>query len=293
MPPTNQLRHAYWLGGAFALAAAFSFSLQDALVKWLSSDYALLQLLLVRSAIMVPTFALICLTRWGHHGLVTRRPGAHLLRAAFNLIAFLSYYYAISRMPLVDALSIASAYPIILILLSGIVLAEIPNARQIMAILAGFVGVLFIIQPTGDHVDWIGAGAALFGCLGFAGLAVHTRYLSKTESSELMLLTGASCILVLSLISAPFTWQTPTVNDLVLMLGLSVAGLFGQYGLTSSFRYAPVYLVGSLEYTALVWAALWGYLLFNDIPTLTVMAGAALVVASGLAVVLSERKKPA
>ena len=108
-----------------------------------------------------------------------------------------------------------------------------------------------------------------------------------------MLLTGASCILVLCLISAPFTWQTPTVNDLVLMLGLSVAGLFGQYGLTSSFRYVPVYLVGSLEYTALVWAALWGYLLFNDIPTLTVMAGAALVVASGLAVVLSERKKPA
>ena len=106
MPPTNQLRHAYWLGGAFALAAAFSFSLQDALVKWLSSDYALLQLLLVRSAIMVPTFALICLTRWGHHGLVTHRPGAHPLRAGFNLIAFLSYYYAISRMPLVDALSI-------------------------------------------------------------------------------------------------------------------------------------------------------------------------------------------
>ena len=112
-------------------------------------------------------------------------------------------------MPLVDALSIASAYPLILILLSGIVLAEIPNARQIMAIVAGFVGVLFIIQPTGDHVDWIGAGAALFGCLAFAGLAVHTRYLSKTESSELMLLTGASCILVLSLISAPWTWQTP------------------------------------------------------------------------------------
>ena len=105
MPPTNQLRHAYWLGGVFALGAAFSFSLQDA------------------------TFALICLTRWGHHGLVTHRPGAHLLRAGFNLIAFLSYYYAISRMPLVDALSIASAYPIILILLSGIVLAEIPNAR--------------------------------------------------------------------------------------------------------------------------------------------------------------------
>ena len=205
----NNLQRAYWVGGAFTLIGAFFFSLQDALVKWLSSDYALLQLLLVRSSIMVPTFALICLARWGRQGLVTRRPGAHLLRAAFNLIAFLSYYYAISRMPLVDALSIASAYPLILTLLSGLVLAEVPNARQIMAILAGFVGVLFIIQPTGNEVDWIGASAALFGCFSFAALAIHTRRLSKTESSELMLLTGAGCILILSLLSAPFTWSQP------------------------------------------------------------------------------------
>jgi|TARA_B110000116_G_scaffold114787_1_gene99769 drug/metabolite transporter (DMT)-like permease len=288
----NKLQRTYWIGGAFTLIGAFFFSLQDALVKWLSSDYALLQLLLVRSSIMVPTFALICLARWGRQGLVTRRPGAHLLRAAFNLIAFLSYYYAISRMPLVDALSIASAYPLILTLLSGLVLAEVPNARQIMAILAGFVGVLFIIQPTGNEVDWIGASAALFGCLSFAALAVYTRHLSKTESSELMLLTGAGCILILSLLSAPFIWSQPSFDDLILMLGLSVAALFGQYALTNGFRYAPVYLVGALEYTALVWAAIWGYLLFHDVPTVVVMIGAAIVVSSGLAVVLSERNKP-
>ena len=289
----NKLPRAYWIGGAFTLAGGFCFSLQDALVKWLSTDYALLQLLLVRSCIMMPTFALICLARWGRRGLVTHRPGAHLLRAAFNLTAFLSYYFAISRMPLVDALSIASAYPLLLALLSAIVLAEIPNARQIMAILAGFVGVLFIIQPTGNQVDWIGAGAALFGCLNFAGLAIHTRYLSKTESSELMLLTAAGCILVLSLISMPWTWQAPAFDDLLLMLGLSITALLGQYALTNGFRYAPVYLVGALQYTSLVWVAIWGYLLFNDTPTLTVVAGAGLVVGSGLFVVLSERKSAA
>ena len=73
---------------------------------------------------MVPVFALICVSRWGAAGLVTQKPGAHLLRALFNLTAFLSYYYAITRMPLVDAISIASAYPIILAVLSGMVLSK-------------------------------------------------------------------------------------------------------------------------------------------------------------------------
>jgi drug/metabolite transporter (DMT)-like permease len=107
-----------------------------------------------------------------------------------------------------------------------------------------------------------------------------------------MLLTGAGCILILSLLSAPFIWSQPSFDDLILMLGLSVAALFGQYALTNGFRYAPVYLVGALEYTALVWAAIWGYLLFHDVPTVVVMIGAAIVVSSGLAVVLSERNKP-
>jgi|TARA_B100000959_G_C14915547_1_gene597143 drug/metabolite transporter (DMT)-like permease len=131
------------------------------------------------------------------------------LRAAFNLTAFLSYYYASSRMLLVDAISITSAYPLILIVLSDLVLSEMPNARQIMAVVADFIGVLFIIQPTSENVDWFGAGAALLGCLSFAAMAIHTHYLSRTESSELILLTGANCILVVSLLSTPFNWHTP------------------------------------------------------------------------------------
>jgi len=287
------LQRVVVLGGFFTLTGSFCFSIQDALVKWLSSDFALLQLLLVRSAVMIPVFALICFGRWGAQGLVTRRPGAHVLRALFNLMAFLSYYFAISRMPLVVAISIASAYPIILAVLSGIVLSEAPNGRQILAVIAGFIGVLFIIKPTGAEVDWLGAGAALFGCISFAGLGLYTRYLSRTESSELMLLTGAISILIVALISVPWTWITPTTDGLLLMLGLSVVALLGQYGITNGFRYAPVYLVGALEYTTLVWAALWGFVFFQEVPASNVMIGAAIVVASGLAVVLSERTRSA
>lgn len=279
------------LGGAFTLIGSFFFSVQDALVKWLSTDFSLLQLLLVRSTVMIPVFALICVWRWGPQGLVTSRPGGHLLRAVFNLVAFLSYYFAITRMPLVDAISIASAYPVILAILSGVVLAEVPSGRQIMAVIVGFIGVLFIIQPTGGEVDWLGASAALFGCFSFAALGIYTRHLSRTESSELMLLSGAIFILLISLISAPWTWQTPSFSDLLLMLGLSGVALVGQYALTNGFRYAPVYLVGALEYTMLIWATLWGFLLFAEVPTLNVVLGAILVVASGLAVVLGERAR--
>ena len=285
------MKHIVLLGGIFTLVGSFFFSVQDALVKWLSTDFSLLQLLLVRSTVMIPVFALICVWRWGPQGFVTHRPGGHLLRAVFNLVAFLSYYFAITRMPLVDAISIASAYPVILAILSGVVLAEVPSGRQIMAIIAGFIGVLFIIQPTGGEVDWLGASAALFGCFSFAALGIYTRHLSRTESSELMLLSGALFILLMSLISVPWTWQTPSFSNLLLMLGLSGVALVGQYALTNGFRYAPVYLVGALEYTMLIWATLWGFLLFAEIPTLNVVLGALLVVASGLAVVLEERAR--
>ena len=187
--------------------------------------------------------------RHGWQGLTTTKPAAHILRAFFNLIAFLSYYFAISRMPLVDAVSIVASYPIFLTLLSGLVLAEHPNGRQILAIITGFIGVIFIVQPGGSEVDWLGAGAALFGCLMFAALAIQTRRMSVSESTELMLLTGSALILLVSALAAPFLWIQPSANEFALMLLLGLIGLGGQYFLTNGFKYAPVYIVGALEYS--------------------------------------------
>jgi S-adenosylmethionine uptake transporter len=106
-----------------------------------------------------------------------------------------------------------------------------------------------------------------------------------------MLLSGAIFILLVSLMSSPWTWQTPSLSSLLLMLGLSGVALVGQYAITNGFRYAPVYLVGALEYTTLIWATLWGFFLFAEVPTVNVVFGAVLVVLSGLAVVLGERAR--
>ena len=204
----------YWLGAIFALLSALLFSTQDSLIKWLSDGYTLLQLLLIRSALSVPLLILAVRTRHGWQGLTTTKPVAHILRAFVNLIAFLSYYFAISRMPLVDAVSIVASYPLFLTLLSGLMLAEYPNGRQILAVITGFIGVIFIVQPGGSEVDWLGAGAALFGCLMFAVLAIQTRRMSVSESTELMLLTGAVLILLVSALAAPFLWTQPSANEL-------------------------------------------------------------------------------
>lgn len=289
--PGLTLKRTLWQGALFTLLACFLFSSQDTLVKWLSSDYTLLQLLLVRSLLSVPVLILAILVRFGRQGLTTTNSGAHIFRALLNLVAFLSYYFAISRMPLVDAISIVSASPLFLTLLSGIVLAEYPNGRQVLAIITGFIGVIFIVQPSGSSVDWLGAGAAVFGCFLFAALGIQTRRMSASESTELMLLTGALLVLAVSLLAAPFLWQTPTREDFALMILLGLVGLGGQYALTNGFKYAPVYLVGTLEYSTLGWAAFYGWLVFNDLPGASVMAGAALVVGSGIVVLASEQDK--
>ena len=276
-------------GVVFAGLAAVLFSSQDALVKWLSNDFSLFQLLFVRSIIGVIALWVIIRVRFGWAGLMTRRPGGHLLRALSNLVAFLSYYFAITRMPLADATSLVLGYPLFLALLSGIFLGEHPRGRQVLALIAGFVGVMFVVQPSAENVDWLGAGAAVFGSLMFAVLGLQTRYLSKTETTELIVFSAALSFLVVTGLTLPFVWQPVTVVEFGLMVLMGSAGILGQYCLVSGFRYAPVYLVGALEYTGLIWAILFGWRFFNDFPSLAVLGGVALIVTSGIVIVQAEK----
>jgi S-adenosylmethionine uptake transporter len=278
-------------GVVFAALAAVFFSFQDALVKWLSSDFSLFQLLFVRSIIGVTALCVLIRVRFGWTGLITRRPGGHLLRALSNLIAFLSYYFAITRMPLADATSLVLGYPLFLALLSGIFLGEHPRGRQVLALITGFVGVLFVVQPGAENIDWLGAGAAIVGSLMFAVLGLQTRYLSKTESTELMVFSAALSFLVVTVLTLPFVWQPVTVAEFGLMVLMGSSGILGQYCLVNGFRYAPAYLVGALEYTGLIWAILFGWRFFNDFPSLAVLGGAALIVTSGIVIVQAEKSR--
>ena len=171
------------VGAALAFVSMSLFSMQDAFIKWLSSDFWLIQLLFFRSLVIVAATFAFLYWRQGVAGFHTQRPGAHAIRTFLNFSAFISYYVAVTRMPLADATAIALSAPLIMTALSGPVLGEHADLPRKMVLLTGFVGVLIVIQPTGENIDWIGVGCALLGATLFALLALQTRLMSASESS--------------------------------------------------------------------------------------------------------------
>ncbi|MEM7207998.1 MAG: DMT family transporter [Pseudomonadota bacterium] len=278
------------VGAALAFVSMSFFSIQDAYIKWLAQDFWLIQLLFFRSLVIVAVTATYLGVRYGRRGFATARTKDHALRTFFNFSAFLSYYFAVTRMPLADATAIALSAPLIMTALSGPILGEPADLPRKMALLTGFVGVLIVIQPTAESVDWIGVGAALLGALLFALLALQTRRMSATESSELMVFYAAAAFLIVTGAMLLYRWDSATPMQYLMMLGLGVITLFAQYSIVSSYQFAAVYVIAPFEYVTILWALVLGWFVFGDLPTATMLLGAGLVVICGLAIVFLERR---
>ena len=270
--------------------AATLFSAQDALVKWLATDLPLLQLMFARSLVAVPILFVILLMHSRRHPRTfhTARPFAHGLRAATNISAFLCHYYAVTRMPLADAVAIAMSAPLFVTVLSGLLLGELADTRRKAALTVGLIGVVVVVQPTGN-VDWVGVGSALLGSFLFALLAIQNRYLSATESTGLMVFSGALGFLVVTGLCMPFVWVTPSAQSLGLMLVLGVITLTAQFSITHAYRFAPVYVVAPAEYLVVVWAVFYGWMLFAQLPSPIMVLGTGIIIASGVYIVRLEQ----
>ncbi len=265
------------------------FSLQDALVKWLSTDFWLLQLLFMRSAVIVSVVGSFILLKQGCAGFKTEHPGNHILRAAFNFFAFLTYYTAVTQMPLANAVSIGMTAPLFMTALSGPLLGEPVGIRRKAVLVVGFIGVLIIVQPTAEDLNIEGSLFALAGALLFALLALQTRKMSKNESSELMVFYAALVFLVITGGLMIFYWEMPESQSLLLMMVLGVITLFAQYSLVHAYQFAEVHVIAPFEYLTVLFAILLGWFIFSEQPTMTMYAGASLVILAGLAICWYEK----
>ena len=126
--------------------------MQDAMVKWMTVELPLLQLMFVRAAVAVPIMFVVMRVRFGDQALRTSRPFAHTIRALTNISAFLCHYYAVTRMPLADAIAISLSAPLFVTAMSGVFLGEPADLRRKIALVVGFVGVVVVVQPTGDVI---------------------------------------------------------------------------------------------------------------------------------------------
>lgn len=304
------------VAGIVSLTSGLAFfAVQDAIVKTLVSDYSVLQILAMRSLTAVPLLiAILSLTR-GMQGFRTRHPRLHLLRAVFVLFAFLCYYIAVSRLPLVDVVALFSAAPLFITALARLVLGEAVGPRRWAAVAVGFIGVLIMLRPGTDVFDPV----AIFGlvaALSYSCSALIARHIGPGEPSAFMALVTTSSFLIVcglgvvivSLVQPAFdptSGIAPIVKpyavaegrDLIAMLLLGLVTLSGFMLVPRAYQIAPASVVTPFEYTYLLWALMIGIVFFDETPTTSTLAGAALVVASGIYIArreatLARQKRP-
>ncbi len=277
-------------GIAFMLTAVFIFSVQDAMVKWLTADYSVMQILFFRGVFGFIPCAVFVWRAGGWRVLRTRRLSGHLWRSSLILGALIAFFLAISMMPLADVVAIAFSAPLFMTALSMPLLGEPVGRRRWAAVAVGFIGVLIVVRP-GAGVLGQGALLALASSVLFAIGMTVTRKLTRSEPSATILFYFTLLNLVVGGSFMPFLWATPTPADAAMLVTIGLTGGVGAFCMFEAFRFAPIAVVAPFEYSALIWAAMFGYLVWGDVPGSMLLAGAAVIVASNLYVLHREARR--
>jgi S-adenosylmethionine uptake transporter len=276
-------------GIGLAMAGYACFSVQDAIVKWLVADLPVFEILFARS-IMIMIFAGLLA---GPHvygaALRSRRKGALLGRGVLILAAWLSYYSAAKWLPLAELVTLYFAAPIFVMVLSILILKEKVTLARWIAAGVGFGGVALASDP-GGNVNLLPAAMVLGSAFLWAWTNVLVRIISRTEATATQMIASNFIFAVGCAAALPFLWVTPTLGQFLLLLGLGVAGGAGQYFVFEGFRHAPASAVAPFEYSALVWAFIFGFVIWGDVPRAAVVGGAVLIIASGVGLLIAERR---
>ena len=275
-------------GIGLMLFAVLMFSANDVLGKWLVATYSVGQVLLFRSAaawiVLAPLVA-----RAGPRTIVhAPRPWLQFLRVLFSTGEVACFYLAVSALPLADAMTYYLATPIYVTLLAALILREHVGWRRWTAVLVGFAGVVIALQPSSASFGWP-ALVALLGSILFAFLMIVTRTLRGTPDLT-MVAWQFACSLIVGLIWAPFQWVSFYGYDMYLIGLVGVVGMLAMVCVNRSLKLAPASVVVPYQYTMIVWAVIFGYLVFGDVPSWAVLTGAAIIIAAGLYIFFREQQ---
>lgn len=259
----------------------------DLCAKWLLADYSLEQFIFLRSAIGLMVF--MAISRWygGLSSLKTKRWRWHLLRTSLACITMFGFFYGISHMPLVNALTLAFTAPLIVTALSVPVLGEQVGWRRWAAVLAGFAGVLVVLRP-GSGVITPAAIAVLIAAAGYAGLALTARKLAATETTFALSVYVIAGPLLVSGFVLPGNFTMPTPSGWFFFVLAGLCSACAWVGIVGGYRRASPAILAPFEYTALIGAAIAGYWIWDEVPDRFVVLGSAIIIFSGLYVVYRE-----
>ena len=262
------------------------FSLMDVIVKW-SVDYPIGQILFFRGFFGIIFYFFIIPRDRLHNFYQTKRPGLHSLRCIAGLIAIVAIFIALRKLPLATVVSISFAAPIFTTIFSIFLLSEKVGIYRWLAVLVGFIGILIITEPGISELNIYYIFPIIF-CLGLSYVAITLRQLSSTEPVWLISLFFSIAITLLSFLTIPFGWVMPSLNHFVILSFIGIFGGVSNLWLSQSYKYSEVSLVTPLKYLTLVFAIIFGYFIWDEIPTFKTLVGAFLVIISTLIIFRRE-----
>lgn len=265
------------------LGAVFCFAVMDTLIKWLTAGYGTWQIVFFRAFFAILPLIPFIIRGGGWRSLRTNRLTSHILRALVGVATVFCFFYAFGQLPLADVYAIHFTSPLIMTALSVPLLGEAVGWRRWAAVLVGFAGVLIMLQPgQGAGMPLIPALICLGGAFGYSLTILYLRILSRTESNVAMVFYFISTLAAVSGVAMLPGWVTPTPLDFVLLVLVGIIGGVAQLLISQAFRLGPPALLAPFEYTGMLWAVGFGFIVFGELPGLPIGLGALVVIASGL-----------
>ena len=293
-PPTRPLR-----GISFKIASVLVFIVMAALIKATARHVPPGEAVFFRSLFAIPVIvAWLSYRRELSSGLKTVQPMGHVWRGVVGTTAMGLGFAGLGYLPLPEVTAIGYAAPLLTVIFAAMFLGEQVRAFRITAVALGLVGVLIVLSPRLTSLrdgqvataEALGAMLVLGGAV-FAALAqVFVRKLVLTEQTSAIVFWFSATATMLSLVTLPFGWVIPAPREALMLVAAGLLGGVGQILLTSSYREADASVVAPFEYVSMLFALGFGYFIFNEVPTLTMLFGASLVVIAGILIIWRERQ---
>jgi len=282
----------------FKIGSVLVFIVMVSLIKVLADAMPPGQIVFFRSLFAMPVILLWLAPRGEiRERLHTNMPWGHFGRAIVGVLAMGLTFAGLAYLPLPEVTAIGYAAPLLTVIFAAVLLGERVGAYRLGAVILGLSGVLIVLSPrlslsAEDFTQGETLGAALvLGGAVFAALAqVFVRKLMTTETTSAIVFWFSATAMALSLLSLPFGWVMPTPSQALILVLVGLLGGLAQVLLTTGFRWADASVVAPFDYVSILFALAIGYWVFAEVPTFTMLCGAALVVFAGMLIIWRERQ---
>lgn len=274
-------------GAALSLAAFAIYASHDVVVKFLGASYSPFQTIFFAGLLTFPLVSIMLMTDRTGGTLIPVHPGWSALRTVTAVLNGITGFYAFAMLPMAQCYAIFFAMPVLITLLAIPMLGEKIGLRRGIAVVVGLAGVVIVLRP-GEVDLGLGHLAALSAAMMGAMTSVIVRKIGHAERSVVLMLYPMVGNFVVMAIALPFVYRPMPIEHLGLLAVMATLGLLAGLLIIMAYRTAPAVIVAPMQYSQILWAALYGSLLFSEEIDLWTAVGAGVIIASGLYIVMRE-----